>query len=105
MANGWVRTEKYVIDEKTGIVMNPNLIDYKLSTFLDVPKSADFQRFYVEKPCAWGPFGAKGMSETAMTAVGPAIANAIYNAVGVRIYDGFLSPDNVLKAIKDQKKR
>jgi xanthine dehydrogenase molybdenum-binding subunit len=105
MANGWVRTEKYVMDEKTGIVMNPNLIDYKLSTFLDVPKSDDFQRFYVERPCAWGPFGAKGMSETAMTAVGPAIANAIYNAVGVRIYDGFLSPDNVLKAIKDEKKR
>ena len=45
MANGWVRTEKYVIDEKTGVVMNPNLIDYKLSTFLDVPKSEDFQRF------------------------------------------------------------
>jgi len=105
MANGWVRTEKYVIDEKTGVVMNPNLIDYKLPTFLDIPKSKDFQRFYVERPCAWGPFGAKGMSETAMTAVGPAIANAIYNAAGVRIYDGFLSPDNVLKAIKEEKKR
>ncbi len=105
MANGWVRTEKYVIDEKTGVVMNPNLIDYKLSTFLDVPKSDDFQRFYVERPCAWGPFGAKGMSETAMTAVGPAIANAVYNAVGVRIYDGFLSPDNILKAIKEERKR
>jgi CO/xanthine dehydrogenase Mo-binding subunit len=104
MANGWVRTEKYVIDEKTGVVMNPNLIDYKLSTFLDVPKNEDFQRFYVERPCAWGPFGAKGMSETAMTAVGPAIANAVYHAVGVRIYDGFLSPETVLKAIKDQKK-
>jgi xanthine dehydrogenase molybdenum-binding subunit len=104
MANGWVRTEKYVIDEKTGVVMNPNLIDYKLSTFLDIPKSDDFQRFYIERPCAWGPFGAKGMSETAMTAVGPAIANAIYNAVGVRIYDGFLSPDNILKAIKNEKK-
>jgi xanthine dehydrogenase molybdenum-binding subunit len=105
MANGWIRTEKYVMDEKTGIVMNPNLIDYKLSTFLDVPKSEDFQRFYVERPCAWGPFGAKGMSETAMTAVGPAIVNAVYNAVGVRIYDGFLSPDNILKAIGDQEKR
>ncbi|HUL29164.1 MAG TPA: molybdopterin cofactor-binding domain-containing protein, partial [Thermodesulfobacteriota bacterium] len=104
MANGWVRTEKYVIDQKTGVVMNPNLIDYKLSTFLDVPKSEDFQRFYVERPCAWGPFGAKGMSETAMTAVGPAIANAVYNAVGARVYDGFLSPDNILKAMKDGKK-
>jgi CO/xanthine dehydrogenase Mo-binding subunit len=100
MANGWVRTEKFVIDEKTGIVLNPNLLDYKLITFLDMPKSEDFQRFFVERPCAWGPFGAKGMSETAMTAVAPAIANAIYNAIGIRIYDGFLSPDNILKAIE-----
>jgi len=100
MANGWVRTEKFVIDEKTGIVLNPNLLDYKLITFLDMPKSEDFQRFFVERPCAWGPFGAKGMSETSMTAVAPAIANAIYNAIGVRIYDGFLSPDNILKVIE-----
>jgi CO/xanthine dehydrogenase Mo-binding subunit len=100
MANGWVRTEKFVMDEKTGIVLIPNLLDYKLITFLDMPKSEDFQRFFVERPCAWGPFGAKGMSETAMTAVAPAIANAIYNAIGVRIYDGFLSLDNILKAIE-----
>jgi CO/xanthine dehydrogenase Mo-binding subunit len=104
MANGWVRTEKYVIDEKTGVVMNPNLIDYKLPTFLDVPSSKDFQRFYVERPCAWGPFGAKGMSETAMTAVGPSVANAIYNATGVRIYEGFLSPDTILKALHGARK-
>jgi CO/xanthine dehydrogenase Mo-binding subunit len=45
------------------------------------------------------------MSETAMTGVGPAMANAVYNAAGVRIYDGFLSPDNILKAIEDEKKR
>jgi CO/xanthine dehydrogenase Mo-binding subunit len=45
------------------------------------------------------------MSETAMTAVGPAIANAVYNAIGIRVYDGFLSPDNILKAIKSKKTR
>jgi len=100
MANGWVRTEKYVIDEKTGVILNPNLIDYKLITFLDMPRSEDFQRFFLERPCAWGPFGAKGMSETAMTAAGPAIANAIYNAIGVRIFDGFLSPDKILSAVE-----
>ena len=99
MANGWVRTEKYVIDEKTGIVLNPGLLDYKLVTFLDMPRSQDLQRIVVEGPCAWGPFGAKGMSETSMTALAPAIANAVYNAVGVRIYDGFLSPDTILRAL------
>jgi len=100
MANGWARTEEYLIDSKTGVIINPNLLDYKLITFLDMPKSNDLQRIVVEKPCAWGPFGAKGFSETSMTALAPAIANAIYNATGVRIYDGFLSPENILRAIE-----
>jgi xanthine dehydrogenase molybdenum-binding subunit len=100
MANGWVRTEKYVIDEKTGVMLNPNLLDYRLITFLDMPKNEDLQRVIVERPCAWGPFGAKGMSETSMTALAPAIANAIYNAIGVRIYDGFLSPETILRALE-----
>jgi xanthine dehydrogenase molybdenum-binding subunit len=100
MANGWVRTEKFVIDPKTGVVLNPNLLDYKLVTFLDMPKSADFERFYNERPSAFGPHGAKGFSETAMTALGPAIANAVYNAIGVRIQEGFIDAETVLKAIE-----
>jgi xanthine dehydrogenase molybdenum-binding subunit len=100
MANGWVRTEKYIIDEKTGVMLNPNLLDYKLSTFLDMPKSENLKRLIVERPSAWGPFGAKGFSETPMTAFAPAIANAIYNATGVRIREGFISPETVLKAVE-----
>jgi xanthine dehydrogenase molybdenum-binding subunit len=100
MANGWVRTERYAIDEKTGVMLDPSLLDYKLITFLDMPRSEDYQRFFVEAPCAWGPFGAKGMSETSMTAFAPAIANAVYNAIGVRINEGFLSPDVILRAIE-----
>ncbi|MFC1861145.1 xanthine dehydrogenase family protein molybdopterin-binding subunit [Chloroflexota bacterium] len=103
MANGWVCTEEYIIDPKTGIMVNPNLLDYKLITFLDMPAKDDFRRIIVEKPCAWGPFGAKGMSETSMTALAPAIANAVYNAIGVRIYDGFISAENILKAIEKAK--
>lgn len=105
MANGWVRTEEYIIDPKTGVVLNPNLLDYKLITFLDMPRSDGFQRFIVEKPCAWGPFGAKGMSETAMTALAPAVANAIYNATGTRIYGGALTPSNILTALERAKRR
>jgi xanthine dehydrogenase molybdenum-binding subunit len=103
MANGWVRTEKYVIDNRTGVLLTDNLLDYRLTTFLDLPPANDFQRFIVEKPSAWGPFGAKGMSETSMTALAPAVANAIYNAIGVRLYEGFLSPDILLRAIKRTK--
>jgi xanthine dehydrogenase molybdenum-binding subunit len=99
MSNGWVRTEDFLVDPKNGSIVNPNLLDYKLSTFLDIPRRQNMQKLIVERPCAWGPFGAKGMSETSMCALGPAIVNAIYNATGVRIYDGFLSPANVLKAL------
>ncbi|MFC1971146.1 xanthine dehydrogenase family protein molybdopterin-binding subunit [Chloroflexota bacterium] len=100
MANGWVRTEEYLIDPETGVILNPNLLDYKLITFLDMPKRNDLQKIVVEKPAVWGPFGAKGMSETSMTALAPAIANAVYNAVGLRIPEGTLSPDNVLRALE-----
>ncbi|MFC1861102.1 xanthine dehydrogenase family protein molybdopterin-binding subunit [Chloroflexota bacterium] len=104
MANGWICTEEYIIDSKTGVMMNPNLLDYKLTTFLDMPGSDDYHKLVVEKPCAWGPFGAKGFSETAMTALGPAIVHAIYNATGVRIYNGFLSSENILRAIEKSTK-
>jgi xanthine dehydrogenase molybdenum-binding subunit len=104
MANGWVRSEEYVIDPKTGIMVNPNLLDYKLMTFLDMPERDNLQKIVLEKPCAWGPFGAKGFSETAMTALGPAIANAVYNATGVRIYCASLTPENLLRELEKREK-
>jgi xanthine dehydrogenase molybdenum-binding subunit len=103
MSQGWVRTEEFVVDEKTGVILNPNLLDYKLCTFLDMPEKDNLHKIFVEKPCAWGPYGAKGMSETSMCALGPAVVNAIYNATGVRIYDGFLSPANILRALERAK--
>ncbi len=105
MASGWILTEEYLIDSRMGIIVNPNLLDYKLATFLDMPKEDDIQRIVAEKPCAWGPFGAKGFSETAFTALPPSIANAIYNAIGVRIHDGSLSPENILRAIEKANRR
>ncbi|MFH1489305.1 MAG: xanthine dehydrogenase family protein molybdopterin-binding subunit [Pseudomonadota bacterium] len=99
MACGWVLMEEYKIDPETGIILNPNLLDYKLTTFLDMPDSNHFERLVSEKPCAWGPFGAKGFSETSMTALGPAIANAVYNATGTRVRCGSLVPENILKEL------
>ena len=101
MSNGWVRTEEFIVDPKTGVIVNPNLLDYKLCTFLDMPEKENIRRIFVERPCAWGPYGAKGMSETSMCALGPAMVNAVYNATGVRVYDGFLSPANMLRVLKN----
>jgi xanthine dehydrogenase molybdenum-binding subunit len=100
MASGWVLSEEFRIDGRTGMVVNPNLLDYKLQTFLDVPKREDFGHVVMAKPCVWGPFGAKGFSEAAMTALAPAIANAVYNATGVRVYCGVLTARNILGALQ-----
>jgi xanthine dehydrogenase molybdenum-binding subunit len=99
MANGWVRSESFIIDPRTGVVLNPNLLDYKLMTMLDMPKMAEMNEIFVEVPCPWGPFGAKGMAETACTAAAPALANAVYNAIGVRIKGDHLTPERILEAL------
>ncbi len=99
MGNGYVRTEDIVIDKSTGAILNPNLLDYKIMTFLDMPQGKDIKEIPVEFPTSWGPFGAKGFSETACTTPGPAIANAIYNAIGVRIREGHFTPQVILKSL------
>ncbi len=99
LVNGWVRSEEFIIDKSTGVVLNPNLLDYKIMTILDMPKMEDMQEIIVEFPCAWAPFGAKGMSETGTVSGAPALANAVYNAIGVRIRGGHLTPNIILKAL------
>lgn len=68
-----------------GQLINPNLVDYILPSFGDMP--ATIETICVEVPDPTGPFGAKGIGESALIPVAPAIANAIYDAVGVRIKD------------------
>ncbi|MFC2040112.1 xanthine dehydrogenase family protein molybdopterin-binding subunit [Chloroflexota bacterium] len=99
IGNGWCRSEEYIIDKSTGVVLNPNLLDYKIMTILDMPKMKDIHENYIEFPTSWGPFGAKGFSESGTTTSAPSIANAIYNAIGVRIRGGHMTPERVLKAL------
>jgi CO/xanthine dehydrogenase Mo-binding subunit len=68
-----------------GQLINPNLVDYVLPSLGDMPPIID--SICVEVPDRNGPFGAKGIGESALIPVAPAIANAIYDAVGVRIKD------------------
>jgi xanthine dehydrogenase molybdenum-binding subunit len=99
MANGFARSEELIIDKKTGVLLNPNLLDYKVMTILDMPRRKDMQRIIVETPSAWGPYGAKGFSECGATTGAPALANAVYNAIGVRIRGGRLTPEKILEAL------
>ncbi|MFC2040537.1 xanthine dehydrogenase family protein molybdopterin-binding subunit [Chloroflexota bacterium] len=99
IASGWCRSEEYIIDKSTGVVLNPNLLDYKITTFLDMPRGENIDEIYVEFPTTWGPFGAKGFSETGTVTCAPAIANAVYNAIGVRIRGDHLTPERILAAL------
>jgi CO/xanthine dehydrogenase Mo-binding subunit len=100
LGNGLIRSEEYIIDKKLGVMLNSNLLDYKIMTILDMPKREDLQEIFVEFPTTWGPFGAKGMAETATTTQAPAIANAVYNATGIRIRGDHLTPDRILEALR-----
>ena len=78
---GFGLTEDQIFDQATGICVNPNLVDYKVFTMKDIP---EIQPLIIEPLDPYGPFGAKGVGEPPYSAPAPAIANAIYNAIGVR---------------------
>jgi xanthine dehydrogenase molybdenum-binding subunit len=97
MGVGYTLTEQ-VISEK-GQNMNPNFRDYKILTAKDVvPIEAPVLETYDED----GPFGAKGIGEPGCVPTAPAIANAVYDAIGVRIKDLPITPERVLAAIREK---
>jgi carbon-monoxide dehydrogenase large subunit len=81
-----------------GIASNPSFAEYKIPTTMDMP---DIVPVLVEVPHADGPYGAKGLAEPALAPTAPAIANAIFNAVGVRITSLPITPEKVLQALSD----
>jgi CO/xanthine dehydrogenase Mo-binding subunit len=93
---GFTMFEKMYIDG--GQVTNASLADYKIPGFHDVP--AHLESHYVEHDQSNGPFGAKGVGEVATFCVGPALANAIDDAVGVRIMEMPLNAETVFRAIR-----
>jgi CO/xanthine dehydrogenase Mo-binding subunit len=92
---GFTMFEKMHLDG--GQVTNASLADYKIPGFHDLP--VDLQNLYVEHDQSNGPFGAKGVGEVATFCVSPAIANAIDDAVGVRLMEIPLNPEAVYRAL------
>ncbi len=85
-----------------GQPVNATFLHYTLPSFQDVPK--DFPVVLVEQPHKDGPFGAKGLAESALPGVPAAIANAVYDALGVRIKDIPITPEKVLRGLKKDTK-
>jgi CO/xanthine dehydrogenase Mo-binding subunit len=69
---------------RDGQLINPNLVDYHLPRFRDLPRS--FHSIIVEEGGGTGPFGAKGIGEGGTLAAAAALCNAVYDATGVRLY-------------------
>ena len=82
MGLGYAMTEELLIDPHTGIPVTQSLYEYRPPTILDLPELVSI---LVESPVEAGPFGAKGLGENPMFNAGAAVANAVYNATGVRM--------------------
>jgi CO/xanthine dehydrogenase Mo-binding subunit len=87
---------------ENGQLINPNLVDYRIPTFSDLPE--EFHTVLVENGDGPGPFGVRGMGEGGILSVAPSVCNAIDRATGVRIKDLPLTPERVWRALTDAKK-
>ena len=85
---------------KDGQLLNPNLIDYRIPTFDNLP--GEFETVLLENENGPGPFGSKGTAEGALLPVAAAIGNAVYRALGVRFYDLPLTPERIWDALRRQ---
>ena len=97
---GFALTEEMIY--KNGMLLNPNFHGYKLLTSMDMP---DVNFYPVETYDEAGPYGSKGVGEAPLIPTAAAIANAVADAIGIYFYSLPLSPEKILKALKEQKKQ
>jgi xanthine dehydrogenase YagR molybdenum-binding subunit len=104
MGIGYALTEQRVLDRgQTGKMVNVNLHDYKIPTALDAP--ADMSSLAIDlHDTECNTTGAKGLGEPVTIPTAAAVANAIYDAIGVRITDGPITADRILMALEAQGK-
>ena len=94
---GYALTEDLVCEN--GQPINPTMMDYKILSAMEMPP---VQSIFVATNDPRGPYGAKGLGEMGLVMTAPAVANAIYDAVGVRITDLPITPEKILNALKQQ---
>lgn len=80
-----------------GVTLTPSFAEYLLPTASDIPET---RSIILESGTGLGPYGAKGIGEPSLTPVAPAIANAVADAIGARVYQLPLTPERVLEAIE-----
>jgi len=91
-------------DRQSGhLTCGATFIDYKVYTAADMPPVEQVKTFFANTYEPSGPFGAKGVGEAANNATAAAVANALYNAVGIRFYHAPVTPEVLLEALQNQK--
>ena len=98
MGLGYALSEEYIFDDR-GRMLNPRFMDYKIFSAADMPR---IKVILVDTFEPTGPFGAKSVSEIPTNGPAPAIANAIFHAVGVRLREVPFTPERVLAALKSR---
>jgi CO/xanthine dehydrogenase Mo-binding subunit len=97
---GYALTEEMLLD-KNGRMQNPNFLDYKIMSAKDMPK---LTTILVETNEPLGPYGAKSIGEIAINGPAPAIANALYHAIGIRFRKLPIRAEDVLCALHEKEK-
>jgi xanthine dehydrogenase YagR molybdenum-binding subunit len=92
--------EQRVMDDTTGRMVNPNLRDYKIATSMDIPEIVPLFVDMVDPRI--NILGTKGLGEPPRIPIAAAIANAVYNAIGVHLREIPMTPDKILRALKEK---
>jgi xanthine dehydrogenase molybdenum-binding subunit len=94
---GYALMENLVFEHSSGACLAADYLNYKMPTAMEMPR--EIKCVWVESDEPTGPFGAKSLAEPCAIVPAPAIANAIYNAIGVRIRDLPITPEKILAAL------
>ncbi len=96
---GWALKEEYYFDDR-GEMLNSSFLDYRMPTALDVPP---IETVLVEVPNPLHPFGVRGVGEVALIPPLAAVRNAIYDAIGVYLYELPMKPNRILAALEEKR--
>lgn len=94
---GYALSEEMIY--RDGKLLTPSFSEYLIPTAMDVPK---VRSIILESRSGLGPFGAKGIGEPSLTPVAPAIANAVADAIGTRIFELPITPEKVVRALRER---
>ena len=94
---GFALSEELVTDGPTGVTLNASYLEHKSPTIMDYP---NLEVIFADTVDPVGPMGAKGLGEVPCPGVAPAIANAVYDALGLRVTELPITPDRVIQALQ-----